>query len=731
MKKFLVWLRRIDYRHYICAGIVFGSFMTAIFVFPHAFMRVGESMRDLWVSLKFYFTELFLNEHTVTPTVTDLSAAPFRLPFNLPNNWEEFKVMWGEYWQRFVSVGNVEEYFRKISLFLYDFAYFLLIVTPFFVVLLLYIRQLIKQENNDYNEDTKALKVWKKISLKTYVPVKDWIISFVGFVKENKAYIYLTAIIWAYSFNLFSVIVSAAAYYLYFIPTFDFAGIVRQIFKLLLDLSPMMDFVPLFVWIIFGYFVFDRIRKSIGYTRLNHWENKNRGFINSLPVVVMGCGTMGSKKTTVITDMSLSEEVIFRNKAFELILENDLKFPYFPWINLENALIFAIEKHIVYNLATVKKYIDFLRFSFECDGDKAVKKSLRRQIKKIYGINYCNLLFDYDYERYGLTYNDMLKVVNVWDVIRSYAQLYFIYIIESSLILSNYSVRVDNVLSDKGNFPLWDTDFFKRDSRYAEAYSRHAHILDFDALRLGKKLVENNPYADSFEFGIVNITEVGKERGNTLELAEKKRNSDETNQKNDLFDSELKMIRHSATVDNFPFVKVFTDEQRPESWGANARDLCNILNMRVSSEMRLAMPFFDLEELLYSFVFGKFENLYYEYRYNHGDNTLFMHFIKAFVSFIHHRYKALYNTFGYMNICLLMERGTQDGIPEEHDYTLAVKKIYSNRFSTDCHAGFFYKKALRSPVGLDDLPEYETERATMEELERQNSYFVNDLKNGL
>ena len=52
-------------------------------------------------------------------------------------------------------------------------------------------------------------------------------------------------------------------------------------------------------------------------------------------------------------------------------------------------------------------------------------------------------------------------------------------------------------------------------------------------------------------------------------------------------------------------------------------------------------------------------------------------------------------------------------------------------FSTDCHAGFFYKKALRSPVGLDDLPEYATERATMEELERQNSYFVNDLKNGL
>ena len=47
---------------------------------------------------------------------------------------------------------------------------------------------------------------------------------------------------------------------------------------------------------------------------------------------------------------------------------------------------------------------------------------------------------------------------------------------------------------------------------------------------------------------------------------------DEANQKNDLFNAWLKMCRHSATVDNYPFIKVFVDEQRPESWGADARD---------------------------------------------------------------------------------------------------------------------------------------------------------------
>ena len=59
------------------------------------------------------------------------------------------------------------------------------------------------------------------------------------------------------------------------------------------------------------------------------------------------------------------------------------------------------------------------------------------------------------------------------------------------------------------------------------------------------------------------------------------------------------------------------------------------------------------------------------------------------------------------------------------------KKVYSKRFSTDAFSDFFTVKALRSPVGLDDMPEYKTERATFEELNQQNSYFVNDLLSGM
>ena len=573
-------------------------------------------------------------------------------------------------------------------------------------------KQVLDKENNDYNVDSKALIVARRISDKTYKPVKSWLIDFVAFIKDNKAYYILWAVIWAYNFNLFTIVIEFFAFYFYFAVTWDMVHIYRQVYKLFIDLWTPFNFIPWYVWCVIALAVFDYIRKKIGFAVLNHNEMKNRGFINERPIVFMGCGTMGKKKTTFITDVALSQEVMFRDKAFEKILENDLKFPNFPWINLENALKKAMDNHTVYNLATCKRFAISKRLKWE-------RKPHRRNI------------FMYDFERYGLYYDDKLKVTNIWQVIETYAQLYFIYITQSSLLISNYSVRVDNVLSDLGNFPLWNSDFFKTDSRLIDSYSRHAHILDFDSLRLGRKVVENNANSNNFEFGVVLVTEIGKERGNNLELSEKKKKDETANQKNDLFNSWLKMVRHSATVDNYPFVRVITDEQRPESWGADARDLCEIVSIKESSETYLAMPFFSLAELLYGWLFGKFANLYYRYRYVRSDNTLPMFLLKSITAKIQHYYTGIYNRFGYCALRVQIESGTQDGERTENKYYLMNKKIYSKRFSTDCFSDFFTEKALRSAVGIDDLREYATEKATFDELTAQNSYFVGDLLNGL
>ena len=713
--------KRLDYRHIICIAITLGFLACAVFVFPSALGRIIEGVRDFGLSLAYYFCNLFGIENSIVPTVNDYPKMPFfenyggdiQLPvLSIANDWEQFKADFVVYWNLWANLDNFKSYASFLGKILTAVCICVLFVIPFILILYFLFKRYLKSQNNDYDKDSRPLKAVKQISRYTYRPVKNWLVGFFGFVREHKPYWVAWLCIWAYSFNLFTVVLEFLAFYFYFVVSFDFASIYRQVYKLFLDLYVPATFIPLWAWALIVLVLFDKIRKSIAYARLNHYERRNRGFINARPIVYMVCGTMGKKKTTAITDMALSQEVMFRDKAFEKILENDLKFPFFPWCNLENELRRAMEYHAVYNLATVRKFI--------------AKKAARWQKSQ------CReKLFDYDYERYGLTYDDKLKTVDIWQVVETYAQLYFIYIIQSSLLIANYSVRVDGLLSDLGNFPLWNSEFFKRDSRLLDSFSRHAHILDFDSLRLGRKVIEGNRNADNFEFGVVVITEVGKERGNSLELSEKKKKDETTNQKNDLFNSWLKMVRHSATVDNFPFVRVITDEQRPESWGADARDLCEIVHIRESGETRLAMPFFSLAELLYSWLFGKFAGLYYQYRYVRSDNTLPMHLLKLITAKVQHYYAGIYNRFGYCTLRVQVESGTQDGQISENKYYLSSKKIYSKRFSTDCFSDFFTEKALRSPVGIDDLREYATEKATFAELGLQNSYFVNDLLAGL
>ena len=65
----------------------------------------------------------------------------------------------------------------------------------------------------------------------------------------------------------------------------------------------------------------------------------------------------GKRKTTLITDMVLSQEVMFRQKALEILQNSDMKFPYFPWIAFEDELRRCMEYGTVYNLASVKTWV--------------------------------------------------------------------------------------------------------------------------------------------------------------------------------------------------------------------------------------------------------------------------------------------------------------------------------------------------------------------------------------
>lgn len=701
-------LKTINYRHYICVLITLVFLSFSIFYFKYADDRIVESCIDLKNSCLFYINSLFDLNLNGELTVNKFSSCPLALPFNLPNDWNDFKVLWGDYWKLWIDKENFMNYMISLGNVMYYVSKALLIILP--IVLLFAVGKCFTKNttDNNYDEDTKPLQYWKRFETKVFIPLRTWFINSYYFLIENNIYLKIWLMIWFYNFNGFAVVIEFVAFYLYFVCSFKTITIYVQILKLIIDMSVLINFFHPIIWGMLGFIIINLICKKIGYERLEHMELKNRGYINERPIVLMLNGTMGSKKTTMITDIAISQEIMFREEAFKRLLNCDLKFPFFPWINLENNLKKAIKKHSVYNLATCKRYVMGKRRKFE-------KHPLKRNI------------YMYDYEKYGMHYNDNLSINYIWDVIETYVQLYFIYIIESSLLISNYSIRVDNVLDSVGNFPLWNVDLFKRDTRLMDAYSRHAHILDFDMLRLGKTMIEDNEKTNCFEFGVINITEIGKERKNSVELQGIKKDSEDANQKNDLFNTTLKMIRHSATVDNFPFVKIICDDQRPESWGADARDLAEIIFITKTSETRNARPLFFFYDFFLGWFIGRFKNKYYNYRYAHGGNTLRMYLYHGIVAKMNSYLIKNINTFGYYQLDTTIESGRMDGDTKDSKYYLMFKKVYSKRFSTDCFSDFFTQKALCSDIGLNDLEEFKNTKASFEEMLKENSYFFNDL----
>ncbi len=688
----------------LTVALTIAFILLGAFVFRVAYCRTIEGLIDLYGSFKYYFCVLFGFPVEGIPSVMERSKV-LNWDAILPADLETFKANCISFSRLFTSEENFLSWLSETGQKTGKIAKIIIIILPCILALWIALKTLYKKHNTKHNIDTLPLRVYKTVTRYTTEPLKRFVGQYAVFVKEHNFIWIIWLVIWVFNLNFATIIIEFFSYYFYFAVSFDFGSVYTQIVKLIIDLQVVVKYVPFWVILIFIWLLFEWWRRNLALAKLRRMENSNRGFINDLPIVSMTCGSMGKRKTTMITDMALSQEVMFRQKAFEILQKADMKFPYFPWICFEKELAACMEYGTVYNLATVKEWVKLKRGRYEKHGNT---------LWQLYG---------YDCQRYGLTYNGALKISELFDVLETYAQAFFIYALQTSLIVANYSIRTDNRLLSEDNFPLWALDFFSEGQRR----SRHSHILDFDVLRLGKKVLENNPKAGSFEFGVVAITEIGKERGNNLELREVKKKNDETNQKNDLFNSWLKMCRHSATVDNFPFIKVFTDEQRPESWGADARDLCDIVNIVSAGDTKLALPFYTIEDMLSEIAFNRFIALYYDFRYRRGDNTLLVHILKSVTAWLWKRNARIYNKYGYSIVKVEKERGTMDGKPENKKYFLMNYKIYRNRFTTDCFSDYFNDLAGKTNVGLMDYIEYATEKASVDELKAQNSYFINGL----
>lgn len=726
IKSFCKRVKGANYRHYIALALIAVSVFFAVFKYEMSYIRLFQSFMDFVDSVVFYFCKTFLGMKDVSASIIELPKVDLSGVFSF--DIEIFAEKFNYYWEYFFNWKNFSNYFMYVFTNISLFLSLLSILIPIVLIVISLIKRayLSPGDEEDKHKDTEKLEYFKRVIEPKIIKAFKWCKSFIDFMLAHKKYIKLLILIWMLNLNIATILVGAVAFYLYFISCFNFASIPPVLIKLALDLFIMFAGASIFLWLTLAYIIVTRILKKRAYRILQHNEMKNRGFINAQPLVTLSCGTMGSKKTTSAVDMALSTSVMFKDKALELMLALDMKFPNFPWLRFEEDLKECYEKHVVrqdliakncdceipldetiYNLASSKFWVASKAEAWEKEPTK-------------------ENLWGYDFERYPMTYNDDLVVYHLFDVLMDYAQLYLIYIVQCSYIFGNLSVRED-MYSDGGFLPMWNTDFFHRTPQESSLTTRFAKIFDYDMFRLGKKMIENNVNSGAFEFGVVILTEIGKERKNNLENRENKKKSEETNQNNDLFNTTLKMIRHRATVCYYPFVRIITDEQRPESWGADARDLCSVIELGESSDLIILYRGLFFDGFVHDIIYPKFQNFYTEMRNLRGDNTLLVYLLKNMLALLENRHDKLKNRFGYYQLPVTTKDGDLEGEGKLTIYNISPKKTYSGRFATDSHADIFNRMALRSGIGLMDFIEYQDVRQTEDEMKLQNSYFYLDM----
>ena len=704
----------------------------AVLLFPNALPRLLKSIYDFITSFLYYCVSMYGGEKNPIPhTIIEIESwqifsevwEPVRL---FPHSLNEFLEFWGNYFRHVLTKEYFIAYLNVLYTILYYVVRFLAFLgLPVFLLLKLQFNSIKEKKCIERGKQSKQLKRFLKVYNNFVYVIISWVKDFISFCGNHKSLVIIWVVAWCLYFNLFSIIFSLLGYYFYFVSSWNLLSLYGQVLKLQTDLTPLIRFMPGIVWIVLAWWIYNRICRSMAFQRLYYAERCNRAFLRERGIVSVVFGAMGTGKTQLITSMARSAEVEMFDQAYEIMLRKDLMFPNFPWQTFRDELKKQIDKRKVYDLQSCEKWVRGREQYLVYCNNKYSKEEFKeiQKRKKFSDPWWC---FGYDYEHYSMTYNDELKISTLFDALVSYAQAYMIFTVQTSLLFSNYSIRVDSIIDDLGNFPVRNNDFFQREPHLIEAHQKHSHIIDYDMLRLGKKL----KHTVKLSYGVYVITEIDKERKNQLDLKEYKIKDEETNQRNDLFNACLKMCRHAAIVDNKVFIRIICDLQRPEDWGAGGREVGEVIYISDQGKLEPVLPFFSLYWLtqgVFEIIKSKYNDFKATYDVNRCDETLTMHLMKNVVAKIDNYFVKQNGLFGKQTLHLEIQKGTLDGEVKKEKWRILTKKDRSNVYRTDCLNQVFESYKVE-PMHIDDFVCYAGSLATQHELGLQGSYFQNDIQ---
>ena len=655
-------LKSINYRHWLCLGIILGSVALGVFVYQYPFYRFLEGLGDFGRIIAYTFADLLgLGDRLpFQQTVNDFSAV---------NLQSEIGIDLAEIVRKLTELKDHifvgENLLQYLSFLLYYFMQIIYWLSIFMIVVIFLSMPVIvtwDDINNDYNQDTKPLRIYKRIVATPYGHIKDWCLDFWDFFRGSRWWTAFAAI-WLLYLGVYTLILEFLAYYFYILNFLDLSTFGRQCIKLVVDVLLTWHVLPGICWAVLLIWLFDKWRQRKGMDRLQHMEAKNKGMLNEAPQATFFAAPMRAGKDMVQNDMAITRAAMDREEYLKILNENQMKFPRFPWITFELEIKNRIHDGTIKHWVSARNWIRVRRLTYAFSMDPTQ-------------------IWHYDVEQYAYYFNDNLKEISVWDALEEYVQAYFSYTMTTSYILANLPIRDDFILEDEGNFPLVDVDFFHRDPARIHIEGKYCHILDYDMLRPGRKILEDNPNVGAFEFGVLVITEIDKERKNMDQLKEVKAREDECNQKNDLFNTWFKMSGQPAMLANRCFMHVFCNAQRVSSWGADGHELCQVMHIEKHKETCNALPLFWVEDGILGKYIDWWRGVWNESRLKWGNHHLITWLGQGVASALFGYLTRRQNLYGYYQQNMLCETTTVANIQagkesknvEEKKYYVMFKK---------------------------------------------------------
>lgn len=722
--------------HIISLALVFASLAFTILRFQGVNVRMGQAFGDLFASLKYafqcfqYYSLGTIDEITVTASVSEIPAGMTAL---LPISWDEFQAFCGRFFSLLFNKEHIFDYLDILFNVMMWGSYLFGVFLVFFAGIGLIVWLIYSTPDTKHGTTTKAKKAWFKFEDIFVDPPYKFVQGYLSFLKDDNAgkrYIKTLRWIWLWNLNILTIAIETLAYVVYVVYSFDILNIFVQIAKFAIDITVALDFLPLPVVAFIAWKYFDKWRRKKGLEKLQDHEDENQEFLEEHPENILATGEPRVGKTQAITDMTLSQNDIYRNKAEEKSQERATQFPFFPWEILIKSLENMRKRLPDFNLSFLRGFCDEMEY---CHKGRGILKSeakawMYAQWKK-WGYIGKDLLCGYDYQRHGEIFHvgtgEFKRDIDMFESIRMFAEEFYIYSSETPLSASNYPIKFRMKWKDYGNYPLLDINFFERSDKDAKN-EQFSHLLIYDMVRLGKKKNAKCMYNDNFELGSETIAEIGKERGNQKTNQGTDKKAEECNTANDLFDMDAKMRSHGTTIDYYTYFRIFSDEQRAMELLAALREIGSEVKVTNKSKAKIIMPGFAFEELAYEIatpIVNKVRKFMWS---RHGKDTLFMYLLMRAYYPIFCHYWRVYNQYSSYDVELKIMNQAQGQTMSDADgwkYHISTAKVRSGVYDTGYFGVFYREKAKRSKKGgINQIPQWESLQPSLKQFRELGSH---------